>query len=115
MSIACEELDPVEFGHPVVGEDRRDQVAAQLHLPQRLERRGPRLGPYDPVLISVPAAQVTGHRPGYRRIVVYGKDRGPRSLGLLALGRFGQRAHAWLSIASICDLFHIEVGDEIPV
>ena len=27
-----EELDPVHLGHPVVGQDRRHQVAAQLHL-----------------------------------------------------------------------------------
>ena len=34
-----EELDAVHLWHPVVGQDHRDEVAAQLHLPQRVERR----------------------------------------------------------------------------
>jgi hypothetical protein len=102
-----EELDPAHLGHPVVGQDHRDQVPAQLHLPQRLQRRGRRFGPHDPVLISVPPPQVAGYRPGYRRVVVYRHDRGAGCPGLL-----GQRAHIGLSILSICDLFHICVTNK---
>ena len=80
-----EELDAVHLRHPVVGQDHRDQVAAQLHLPQRVQRRVAGLGPDDPVLLAVPPPQVAGHRPGHRRIVVDRQDRGAGSLGLLGL------------------------------
>jgi len=33
-----EELDPVHLRHAVVGQDQGDQVTAQLHLPQRVQR-----------------------------------------------------------------------------
>ena len=71
-----EELDPVHLRHPVVGQDHRDLVAAQLHLAQRVQRRIPGLGPHDPVLLAVAAPQVTRDRPGNPRIVVNGDDRG---------------------------------------
>ena len=72
-----EELDAVHLGHPVVGQDHRDQLAAQLDLAQRVQRRGAGLGPHDPVLFAVPPAQVTGYRPGNPGVVVNGQDGGP--------------------------------------
>src|SRR6266567_4601202 len=84
-----EELDPVHLGHPVVGQDHRHQVPAQLHLPQRIKRRRARLGPHDPVPFAVAPPQVTGDRPGYTRVVVDGEDRRSDRLGLL-----GHNAHS---------------------
>ena len=104
-----EELDPVQLRHPVVGQDRGDQIAAQLHLPQRVQPVGRRLGPHDPVPVPVPPPQVAGHRPGYRRIVV---DRQDRRAGFL--GPLRQGVHDRLSIRSICDLFHIDIINKNP-
>ena len=84
-----EELDPVHLRHPVVGQQDRDQVAAQLHLPQRVQRLRARLGPHDAVMVAVAPAQVAGDRAGDARVVVDGEDRRPDRLGLL-----GHNAHS---------------------
>jgi hypothetical protein len=104
-----EELDPVQLRHPVVGQDRGDQVAAQLHLPQRVQPVGRGFGPHDPVPVAVAPPQVAGHRPGHRRIVVDRQDRRAGFFGPLAQG-----AHDRLSILSICDLFRIDVINQKP-
>ncbi len=65
-----QELDAVHLGHPVVGEQQRHLVAAQLHLTDRLQRLGTGVGPHDPVRLPVLPAQVPGHRPGHGRIVI---------------------------------------------
>ncbi len=70
-----EELDPVHLRHAVVGQDHRDHVAAQFHLPQRVQRRFSRLGAHDPVLLAVAAPQVPGDRAGHARVVVHSDDR----------------------------------------
>ena len=76
-----EELDPVHLRHPVVGQDHRDLVAAQPHLPQRLQRRVAGLGPDDPVLLPVLAAQIPRHRAGDARVIVDCHDRRTRRVG----------------------------------
>ena len=63
--------------HPVVGEDHRDRVAAQLELAQRVERLPAGLGAHDPVVLAVPAAQVAGDGAGHGRVVVDGHEDGP--------------------------------------
>ena len=70
-----QELDPVHLRHPVVGEQHRDVIAAELHLLQRVERVGAGLGADDPVVLAVATAQVAGHRPGHAGVVVDGEDR----------------------------------------
>ncbi len=72
-----EELDAVQPGHPVVGEDRGDGVAAELHLAQSVEGLLRILRAHDPVVLAVPAAQVPGDRPGDGRVVVDGHEDGP--------------------------------------
>jgi hypothetical protein len=78
-----EELDPVHLRHAVVGQDHRHHVPAQLHLAQRVQRRLPGLGAHDPVLLAVPAPQVTGDRAGHPGVVVHSDDRcAGRAVGL---------------------------------
>ena len=48
-----------------------------------LSPQTPSISSHDAVLISVPP-QIAGHRPGYRRIVVYRQDRGARFFILLS-------------------------------
>jgi hypothetical protein len=69
-----QELDPGHLRHPVVGQQQRDRLTAQLQLAQRLQRLRSGLGPDDPVLLAVPAAKIAGNRPGHPRIVVHGDD-----------------------------------------
>ena len=66
-----EELDAAHLRHPVVGEQHRHRVAAQLELPQRLQRLAPGLGPHDPVVLPVAPAEVPGDRPRHPRVVVH--------------------------------------------
>ena len=51
--------------HPVVGQQHRHLVAAQLQLAQRLEGLRTRLGADDAVLVAVPAPQVAGDGAGH--------------------------------------------------
>ena len=71
-----EELDAVHVRHPVVGEDHRDLLAAQLELAQRLQDLLPGLAADDPVLPAVAPPQVPGDGPRHARVVVDGDDRG---------------------------------------
>ena len=73
-----EEVEPAHAGHPVVGEQHRHRVAAQLHLAQRVERLLARFGPDDAVRVAVAAAQVAGDGARDTGVVVDGEDRGPR-------------------------------------
>src|SRR5262249_30266430 len=69
-----EELDAGQPGHPVVGQEDGDLVAAELHLPQGLQGLLSGLGADDPVPFAVPLAQVTGYSTGYTRVIIYGDD-----------------------------------------
>ena len=69
-----EELDAGQPRHPVVREEDRHLVAAQLHLPQRLQGLLAGLGTDDPVPLAVPPAQVTGYSARYTGIIVHGDD-----------------------------------------
>jgi hypothetical protein len=69
-----EELDPGHVGHAVVGEEHGHQVAAQLQLPQRVERLRPRLRAHDAVALAVLPAKVPGDRPRHPRVVVDGQE-----------------------------------------
>jgi hypothetical protein len=69
-----EELDAGQPGHPVVREEYRHLVAAQLHLPQRLEGLLAGLGTDDPVPLTVPPAQVTSDSTRHTGIIVHRDD-----------------------------------------
>jgi hypothetical protein len=75
-----QELDAVHLRHPVVGEDHRHQVAAQLQFAQRLKCRLAGLRAHDPVRGAVAASEVARDGAGDPRIVVHGHDDGARSL-----------------------------------
>ena len=77
-----QELDAAHAGHPVVGDEHRDGVAAQLELVDRLERVRAGFGTHDPVPLTVVAAQVAGDGPGDGRVVVDGQDYGFAGLGI---------------------------------
>ena len=55
-----EELETAHVGHPVVGEQHRDEVATQLQLAQRLQRLRAGLGAHHPVRLAVVAAEIAG-------------------------------------------------------
>jgi hypothetical protein len=69
-----EEVDAVHLRHPVVGEEHRDLVAAQLQLPEGVERLRGRRGPQHPVRLAVAAAQVAGDRAGDVGVVVHAEQ-----------------------------------------
>ena len=71
-----EELDAAHLRHPVVGDEHRDSVTAQLEFVQRLQCVGAGLGAHDAVSLAVVAAQVAGDRAGYRGVVVDGQYYG---------------------------------------
>ena len=77
-----EEFDTGHLRHPVVGDEHRDRLAAQLELLEGFQRIGARLRPHDPVGLAVVATQVPGNRPGYRGIVVDGQHHGFAGLGI---------------------------------
>ena len=82
MSIAFfEELDAAHLRHPVVGDEHRDGVAAQLEFVERLQRVGAGFGAHDAVALAVVATQVAGDRAGHRGVVVDGQDHGFTGLG----------------------------------
>ncbi len=71
-----EELDAAHLRHPVVGDEHRDGVAAQLEFVERLQGVRAGFGAHDPVSLAVVAAQVAGDGAGHRRVVVDGQDYG---------------------------------------
>ena len=75
-----EELDAVHLRHPIVRQEQRHHVAAQLQFPKRLQSLIARLGPDDPVVPSVGAAQISCDGAGHFGVVINGQDRGA-SLG----------------------------------
>ncbi len=77
-----EELDAAHLRHPVVGDEHRDGLAAQLQFLQAGERVGARFGAHDAVALAVVLAQVAGNGPRHRRIVVDGQDYGFTGLGI---------------------------------
>ena len=70
--------------HPVVGDEHRDGVAAQLEFVEGFQRVVARLGADDSVALAVVAAQVAGDGAGDRWVVVDGQDHG--FAGLAATG-----------------------------
>ena len=58
-----EELEPAHLGHAMVGQQHRNQVAAQLELPQRLQGLGTGLGPHHSVVLAILAPKVPSDRP----------------------------------------------------
>ena len=77
-----EELDAAHLRHPVVGDEHRDGVAAQLEFLERVQRVGPDFGAHDPVPLAVVAAQIAGDGARHRGVVVDGQDYGFAGLGL---------------------------------
>ena len=71
-----EELDAAHLRHPVVGDEHRDGVAAQLEFLERLERVGARFGAHDAVPLAVVATKVAGDRARHCGVVVDGEDYG---------------------------------------
>ena len=51
-----EELDAAHLRHPVVGDEHRHGLAAELEFVQRLEGVRPGFGAHDPVMLAVMAA-----------------------------------------------------------
>ena len=74
-----EEVDPVHLRHPVVRQEQRHHVAAQLQFLERLQSLIARLGPDDPVVLSVGPAQISRDGAGDFGVVVDGQDRSARS------------------------------------
>ena len=77
-----EELDAAHLRHPVVGDEHRHGVAAQLEFLESVQRVGSALGAHDPVLLAVVAAQIAGDGAGHRGVVVDGQDDGLSGLVL---------------------------------
>ena len=69
-----EEVDAGHAGHPVVGQQQRDLLAAQVQLAQRVERARAVLGAHHAVRLAVAAAQVAGQGAADRRVVVDGEQ-----------------------------------------
>ena len=69
-----EELDAAHLRHPVVGDEHRDRLAAQLQLVQGFQRVGARLGAHDAELLAVVPTKVAGYGTGHRGVVVDGED-----------------------------------------
>ncbi len=51
-----QELDAAHLRHPVVGDEHRDRLAAELEFVERLEGVLTGFGAHDPVLLAVVAA-----------------------------------------------------------
>ena len=71
-----EELDAAHLRHPVVGDEHRDGVTAQLEFVEGLEGVRAGFGAHDPVSLAVVAAQVAGDGAGHRGVVVDGQYYG---------------------------------------
>jgi hypothetical protein len=72
-----EELDAGQPGHPVVREEHGDLIAAQLHLPERVQGLLTRLRADDPVPFAISSAQVTGDCTRNTGVVVNGDNHRP--------------------------------------
>jgi hypothetical protein len=66
--------------HPVIRDEHRDGVAAQLEFFERLESVGARLGPQDAVPLPVVSAKVAGDRAGHCWVIVDCEDCGSSGL-----------------------------------
>ena len=93
-----EKLDSGHHRHPLVGEQHRDRRAAQLRLPQRLQRLLTTLGAQHPVVTPVAAPEIAldGSRDG--RLVVDRQHHRPG--GLTRLGDRGVAHPAENAISS---------------
>ena len=65
-----EEFDPGHPGHPVIGEQHGDPIAAQLQLAQRFEGARTGLRAHHPVRVAVVAAEISGDGARHAGIVV---------------------------------------------
>ena len=65
-----EEFDPGHPGHPVIGEQHGDPIAAQLQLAQRFEGARTGLRAHHPVRVAVVAAEIPGDGARHAGIVV---------------------------------------------
>ena len=72
---------PLILRHPVVGDEHRHGVAAQLEFVERLQRVGAGFRADDPVPLAVVAAKIAGDRAGDGGVVVDGEDYGFAGLG----------------------------------
>ena len=72
-------------GHPLVGHQQRDLLAARADLLQQVEPFGARTGAHDPVALAEAAPQVARYGREHRRLVVDRDDRGTASLLLSVL------------------------------
>ncbi len=77
-----EELDAAHLRHPVVGDEHRHGVAAQLQLVERLQRVLAGLGAHDAVVLAVVSTEVTCHGARHGGIVVDGQNHGLAGLGI---------------------------------
>ena len=77
-----EELDTAHTGHPVVGDEHRHRVAAQLEFVEGLEGVRPGFGPDNAITLAVMAAQIACDRAGDRGVVVDGQDYRLAGLGI---------------------------------
>ena len=71
-----EELDAAHLWHPVVGDEHRDGVAAELELGEGFQGVGSGFGAHDAVVLAVVAAKVASDRAGHRWVVVDGQYDG---------------------------------------
>ena len=70
---------PGHAGHPLVGDQQRDLVAAGAQLLEDVERLGAGGGAQDPVALAEAAPQVARDGGEHGGLVVDGEDRGRRS------------------------------------
>ncbi len=71
-----EELDAAHLRHPVVGDEHRHGLAAQLELVEGFQGVRARFGADDPIALAVVAAEVAGDGAGHGGVVVDGQDYG---------------------------------------
>ena len=84
---SLEELDAAHLRHPVVGDEHRDGVAAQLEFLERVEGVGAGFGSDDAVSLAVVASEIAGDGARHCRVVVDGENDGFSGLR----GRGGHR------------------------
>ena len=73
-----QEIDAVHLRHPVIRQQQRHHIAAQLQFPKRLQSLVARLGPDDPIVLSVGATQISCDGAGHLWVVINGQDRRTR-------------------------------------
>ena len=96
-----QEIDAVHLRHPVIRQQQRYHVTAQFQFPKCLQSLIARLGPDDPIVPPVGAAQISSDGAGHLGIVINGQDHGTRlghqdrteQSGIASMGpRLGQPA-----------------------